>query len=461
MNANQEQKSRKISFGVNSVFIVLVVVSIVGLLNFLGKQYPKRFDLTRNKLHTFSDQTTKLMQGLKEPVEATLYGDFGSREKFRPIFENYKKASTLFKYQTVDPNKEPTRAKAAGIKKMDTLVLTYQGKTSRIEEITEEKVTNELIKLTKDGKLTICPVIGHGEASFSDNTATGLSASKKGLEDQSYVIRELTLSQQEKIPAECSAVVMMGANKALFPNEVKLIETYLSEGGRMVVGIDATLNGQDQNKELKAILESYGVSTKSALIVDPVSKMIGVDATVPIIATFNKETALGKDFQGQAYFPFSRPLELGNPAPEGLKTNWVAKTTPNAFGETDFAALAKGSAKKDATDPAGPLTTAIQVNGKRKDSKSTRETRLVVFGSGQFPNNQFSRFGANVDLFLNAVSWVVEDENMISIRAKEDEGSTLELSQNQSIAIFLSCVILIPILIAVFGIVIWVRRKKL
>jgi len=461
MNANQEQKSRKLSFGVNSVFIVLVVVSIVGLLNFLGKQYPKRLDLTKNKLHTFSDQTLKVMQGLKAPVEATLYGDFGSREKYRPIFENYKKASNQFKYETVDPNKEPTRAKAAGIKKMDTLVLTYQGKTSRIEEVTEEKVTNELIKLTKEGKSTVCAVIGHGEASFSDNSATGFSVAKKGLEDQSYQIRELTLSQEAKIPADCSAIVMMGANKALFPNEVKVIEEYLNTGGRLVVGIDASLSGQDQNKELKKILEGHGVSTQSALIVDPVSKMIGVDATVPIIPTFNKDTALGKDFQGQAYLPFSRPLQLINPAPEGLKTNWVAKTTPNAFGETDFAALSKGTAKKDASDPSGPLTTMVQVNGKRKDSKAERETRLVVFGSGQFANNQFSRFGANVDLLLNAISWVLEDESMISIRAKEDEGSTLELSQTQGILIFWTCVVLAPLLISIFGIVIWIRRKKL
>jgi ABC-type uncharacterized transport system involved in gliding motility auxiliary subunit len=307
----------------------------------------------------------------------------------------------------------------------------------------------------------VCPVTGHGEFAFSDPSASGYSAAKKGLEDQSYALKELTLSQEARIPAECSALVMMGTSKALFPNEVKLLNDYLTEGGRMVVGVDATLNGQDQNKELKAILESYGVSLKNALIVDPVSKMVGVDATVPIMATFNKETALGKDFQGQCYFPFSRPLELVNPAPEGLKTTWISKTTPNAFGETDFAGLAKGTAKKDSADPAGPLISGIQVNGKKKDSKASRETRLVVFGSGQFANNQFSRYGANVDLLLNAISWVVEDESMISIRAKEDEGSKLELTQTQAVVIFWISVVIVPLLIAIFGIMIWVRRKKL
>jgi ABC-type uncharacterized transport system involved in gliding motility auxiliary subunit len=85
----------------------------------------------------------------------------------------------------------------------------------------------------------------------------------------------------------------------------------------------------------------------------------------------------------------------------------------------------------------------------------------VVFGSGQFANNSYSRYGGNLDLFLNSVSWVLEDESMISIRAKDEDDSKIELSQNQGVAIFWICVVIAPLLIAAAGIVIWVRRKKL
>jgi ABC-type uncharacterized transport system involved in gliding motility auxiliary subunit len=90
-----------------------------------------------------------------------------------------------------------------------------------------------------------------------------------------------------------------------------------------------------------------------------------------------------------------------------------------------------------------------------------RDTRLVVFGSSQFANNQYSRFGGNLDLFLNSVSWALEDESLISIRSKDDETGKIELSQNEGILIFWLSVVIIPILIAIFGIVIWMRRKKL
>ncbi|NDG84258.1 MAG: hypothetical protein EBX52_04370 [Proteobacteria bacterium] len=462
MNSQKENKGRAWSFGVNSVFVTLVVISIIGLVNFLGKQYPKKLDLTKNKIHTFSDQTEKVMKGLKDPVEAAFFGDLGSREKNRPLFDNYKKASTLFKLEWVDPNKEPTRTKAAGIKKMDTLVLTYKGRTSKIEDITEEKITNELIKMTKETKLTVCTVTGHGEVPFSDQTGGGFSSAKKGLEDQSYNVKELILPQETRIPADCSAVVMLGAVKALFPAEIKMLSDYLNSGGRLVAGLESAPNSGDQTKELTDFLQTYGVVAKKGLIIDAVSKMLGVDASVPIIATFNKDTALGKDFSGQCFFPFSRPIDIANPLPEGFKAEWVGKTTPKAFAETDLAALAKGIAKFDqGADLQGPLTTVITVSGKKKDSKAEHETRLVVFSSSQFANNQFSRFGGNLDLFLNGVSWAVEDESMISIRAKEEDAGKVELTQNQGIAIFWLCVILIPLAIAVFGIVIWVRRKKL
>jgi ABC-type uncharacterized transport system involved in gliding motility auxiliary subunit len=462
MTTNKEQQKRHLSFGIYSGFVTLTVISLVGLVNFLGKQYPAKLDLTKNRIHTFSDQTSKVLQGLKAPVEAVFFGEIASREKYRRIFDNYKKGSTQFKFEWVDPVKEPTRAKSAGIKKIDTLILTYQGKTSKVEEITEEKITNELIKITKDGAITVCAIGGHGEPSFTDSTALGFSAAKKGLEDQSYQVREITLPQETKIPQECSALVMMGASKALFPSEIKMLTEYLDQGGRIAVGVDASVTGRDQSEELRTLLTRYGIEVKNGLMIDPVSKMLGVDASVPMMAQFNRDTAIGKDFTAQAFFPFSRPVDLSNPAPEGLKTAWIAKSTPKAFAETDLAGVAKGSARYDAgRDLAGPLTAAAISYGKLKDSKASRETRLVVFGSGQFANNQYSRFGGNLDLFLNSVSWALEDESMISIRPKDEDDSKIELSQNQGVAIFWICVVLAPLFIAVAGIVIWVRRKKL
>ena len=456
-----KKSNRALSFGLNSLFLTLVVIGIIGVLNFVAQQYPQKLDLTKNKIHTFSDQSEKVMKGLKSDLTATLYGDFGSKEKFRPLIENYKKLSPKFKFELVDPNKEVTRAKTAGIKKMDTLVLGYQGKTSKLEEFTEEKVTNEIIKLSKDVKQMVCAIVGHGEKSVTDAGAEGFQGVKKGLEDQSYEVKEFNLSQEAKIPADCTTVLVLGPDKAFFPAEIKTLTEYLNSGGRAVIALNASVTQADQTKEIRGLLREFGVDVKGGLIIDPVSRMLGVDASVPIIAQFNHDLPIGKDFTQQSYFPFTRPVDPINPPPAGMKTDWLAKTTAKAWGEQDMASITKGQVQFNAgIDIVGPVNVAVTVSGK-KDAKAAKDTRLVVFGSSQFADNQYSRYGGNVDLILNSISWTLEDESMISIRTKEDEAGKVELSQNEGIIIFWVSVVIIPLLIAIFGIIIWARRKKL
>ena len=112
-------------------------------------------------------------------------------------------------------------------------------------------------------------------------------------------------------------------------------------------------------------------------------------------------------------------------------------------------------------DKPGPLNAAIAVEGKLKDSTSTRNTRLVVFGSSFFPTNNFSRYAGNSDFFLNSVSWVLEDESLISIRAKEEGPGKVELSQKAGTFVFLITIVVTPLLVALTGLAIWIYRRRL
>ena len=109
----------------------------------------------------------------------------------------------------------------------------------------------------------------------------------------------------------------------------------------------------------------------------------------------------------------------------------------------------------------GPLNAAIAIEGKVKDSKAARNTRMVVFGSSNFATNNFARYAGNLDFMMNAVSWVMEDESLISIRAKEEGPGKIELSQKSGTFIFLLTVIVIPLLIAAAGLGIWIVRRRL
>lgn len=452
--------SRTAAYTFNTLTVAILVVSILGVLNFLGQRYPGKLDLTKNKLNTVSDQTTKLVKGLAKDLNVSFYSKVGVREKFRPLFDNYKAMNPKFKVEYIDPDKEPTRAKAAGVNKYDTAVLQYGELNQKVEDPNEEKLTNALSKLLKDKKPTVCYVTGHGEKPFTGQQ-DGFDAAKKGLEDQSYAVKEINLAQEAKVPADCDTLVMIGTNKALFANEAKSLDEYLSNGGRAAIALDMDLKGADLPKEISATLSKWYVKSPKYLIVDPFSRMLGVDASVPILATFSKEVSITKDFQTNCFFPFARPLEIITGAPDTLKVKWLGQTTPKSVAIKDLSGIASGQVKVKDQDLKGPLNAIVSVDGKLKDSKASRNTRLVIFGSAHFATNNYSRYGGNMDLFLNSVSWLVEDENSISIRAKEDDAGQVNLTAATGLVIFWITVVILPLIIATMGIVIWIRRKKL
>ncbi len=455
-----ELTSRGAAYGFNSTITVLLVTAILGVGNFLATRYPKKIDLTEKKLHTLSDQSEKLIKGLQKEVVFTFFGKMQQKEKSRALLENLQNFNPeKLKIEYVDPDKEPTRAKQLGIREYGTLHIGVGERSQKVEDPNEEKVTNALIKLIKDKKQTLCTITGHGERGIKSQAADGFDVARKSLEDQAYEIKEITLPQVTEIPADCDAIAVLGPTKALFANETKLIADYLDKGGRALITLEGNVQGQEPSPELVSLLESWHVKAQRALIVDPLSRMLNVDASVPILATYNTDQAITKGFETNCYFPFSRPLEIVKGAPAGLKVDWLAKTTPKSWGETDFASLGKGSVSQGQNDVAGPLTVGIAVDGK-KDPKATRNTRIVVYGSTLFGSNNFSRYGGNLDLFLNSVSWTLEDESLISIRAKEDDNTTLELSQQVGTLVFWLTVILLPLGIAIAGIVIWAIRRR-
>lgn len=455
-------QGRTAAYGLNSVVTAVLVIAILGVLNFLASRYPQKLDLTKNKMHTLSDQTEKMVKGLNKTVKATLFSNLQEREQMRPLLDNYKGYSTKFEVEYVDPVKEPTRTRQLGIKASNTLVLSSGDRTQKVEAPNEEKITNAMIKLLKEKSQTLCAITGHGEKSFMQSAQGNYSKAKKALEDQAYTIKEVNIITSGKIPEDCDAIALLGPTKGLFPQEAGFVRDYLANGGRALIAIDPNVKGGELAPELLPILEAWHVKSTTALIVDPISRMFGQDASVLVVPTYSKDHAITKDFQMQSFFPFARPLEVVPGAPAGLNVTWLAQSTPSAWSETNMQELASGRAQMtQGQDKQGPLTVAIAVDGKQKDSKAAKNTRLVVFGSSLVGADDLAERGGNLDFFLNSASWVMEDESLISIRAKEDGPGKVELSQKQGRFIFLLTVIVIPVLIAVAGVVIWTLRRKL
>jgi ABC-type uncharacterized transport system involved in gliding motility auxiliary subunit len=83
----------------------------------------------------------------------------------------------------------------------------------------------------------------------------------------------------------------------------------------------------------------------------------------------------------------------------------------------------------------------------------------VAFGDSDFASNAALGVQGNRDLFLNATNWLAQQENLISIRAKDPEDRRITLTADQERRIFYLTVLIVPGLILLAGVQTWWRRR--
>ena len=97
---------------------------------------------------------------------------------------------------------------------------------------------------------------------------------------------------------------------------------------------------------------------------------------------------------------------------------------------------------------------------KKEDVKTFgKESRVVVIGDSDFANNTFLRHQRNGDLFLNTVSWLAEDEDLISVRPKDPENRSVQMTSANSRTLFWLTMVMMPGAALISGIIVWTRRK--
>jgi ABC-type uncharacterized transport system involved in gliding motility auxiliary subunit len=130
------------------------------------------------------------------------------------------------------------------------------------------------------------------------------------------------------------------------------------------------------------------------------------------------------------------------------------KTGPIAIGAA-VAAVAPDAEKAAADKPADPHGT----DPSKADEPKKPETRVAVIGDSDFAANAYLGIQGNKDLFVNAVNWLAQQENLISIRPKDVSDRRVTLTSGQQSGIFWLSLLLLPALALGAGVMTWARRK--
>ncbi|RLB83290.1 MAG: hypothetical protein DRH17_02600 [Deltaproteobacteria bacterium] len=472
-------KKRSARYGVNAFILILLVLGILVFVEAISARHSARFDLTASKRFTLSEQTLKILKNLEKPVRVTAFYQEASpqAEKARDLLDQYAYASRKFSFDFVDPDRFPGKARRYKITTYGTLVLETDTREEKITQATEQELTNALLRVTRKGEKVIYFMTGHDEKSTENYGKDGYSGVKKAIEDQNYAVRDLLLMRAEKVPADASVLIIAGPKKALFPEEIFTLKRFIDQGGHLLILIDP-----ETDTGLSEFLRSCGIEVGQDVIVDKLSRLFGADYLTPIVSQYAGYHPITENFKIASFFPLARSISVAQDVPQHVQNIELAKTGPSSWAETDLVMLKKGKASFDnQKDTMGPIPVAVvstirheTTEANNDEAKETvenkteapdrkkdtlRPARIVVFGDSDFAGNTYLNLSGNRDLFMNTISWLAEEEDLIAIRPKKQESQPVVLSYTQGRVIFWTSVVLLPAAVLIIGIVVLRRRR--
>jgi len=440
---------------------IIMFLGAIGLLAWLSTQYVLQADWTAGNRNSLSTDSERLLDSLKEPVVITSFAreNEALRTQVRGLVARYQRHKPDITLEFINPDKEPERVRELGVTMDGELRVTYQGRSERVQELSEQAITNALLRTARQGERWISFLSGHGERDPNgqanhDLGNFGAELGRKGLK-----VQTLNLSQNPQIPDNTSLLVIASPRTDLLPGEIDIVRQYLDQGGNLLWLTDpAEHGGMDQ------IAEYLGLSFLPGIIVDATTQLFGIQNPDFVLVPEYPSHPVTRELRAMTLFPHTEALEWDRR--EGWEGQPLLSSQSRAWTETGPMA---GDISYDtgSDERAGPLDIAFAFTRPHDnadeaiaESSVSREQRVIVTGDGDFISNAYLGNGANLDLGLNIMSWLSNDDNFIAIRATSAPDQSLNLSGTAQAVIGLGFLFAVPLGLLGSGVFIWLRRRK-
>jgi hypothetical protein len=464
------QGNRAGFFLLSSLLIGLVAIGGAGAVNYIAAKRNQTWDLTNKKIFSLAPQTLSTLSALKEPVTAIgfLPATHPYYESLEAIFKQYHAGSDKFVYQLKDPRKNPDLAAKYQLKEGQATVVLTRGEGAKeahavLNVVSEQDLTNALIKLNTVGEQKVYYLMGHGEWSLDEAAPTNneepsvtvAAEFKKSLLQEGYAPETLSLVEKNnEIPRDAAALIIAGAKSPFTEGEKAALGKFLEQGGRLLYFADA--RGEPGLDKLLAL---YGVQVDNGLVAD--NKVNPMNPYVIASAFYGDHeiTRILKELKMNIEFPSTRGLSvLHEGLAQGVTPTPLVMTSPYAWEETnitDDPQLSDGEKTGSI-----PLVIASTRNTSTADGKRFDEGRVLVYGDAVVLVDALWGHEANRNLVLNGIAWATTQVNKITIRPPDRDISTIDINGATMERIRFISMDLLPLSLAGIGLAIWISRRN-
>jgi ABC-2 type transport system permease protein len=499
------RKIHRVRIGVNVLIQIAILLVLAVMVNYIGMEHYRRWDLTRDQKFALSDKTKRFLQSIKGKARITVF--FLPND---PIASDVQGMLTEFQYaakgkldvENINLERNPTRAKELLNKYKvvtgeDLLILDYDGrnktvKASEMAEIDpgnpmfgdpakvqafkgEQALTSALMELVEGKKNTLGYVIGHKEPSIADAPPANpmapeppkrspLRIVKTFIENENVKLQELNLFDVPAIPAELKAIMIVGPQYDFTEREMKLLRDFWEKQGRILLLLDPAA----KTPKLNAFLFELGVKVND-------------DRLMAMVKTGIQEVGLLRDVYG--VFLGDNPITKRLANAEGIFQGGTSSITlepdrvkaanillqplvqakKGYWAEADYNSEDQGKFEADAMrngEAVHTIAVAIEKGGSGDERVQANSSRMVVVTNATFIEDTAIRQDQQpLDFISGCVNWLLNREQLIGIAPKVPQTLVFALNLNAMRNLRWLVLLIMPLIPAVVGFAVWWQRR--
>lgn len=468
----QALSTRTAKVGGYSVVLALIVLAILVAVNVLFSVLPSKFtqfDISAAQLYSLTSDTKVVATNLDKDVTIYWITQAGQESTvLDKLLDRYQDLSDLITVVKKDPDIYPTFAQQYtdetvvnnslvvecgdksryisydDIYQVDTASYYTTGSVSQSFD-GEGQITSAIDYVVSDELPKIYLLSGHGEVALSDTFSNELTRSNY------ETVEDFSLLNVDEIPEDCDALLINAPTSDISDEELTMLRDYVQGGGKLLV-----LSGPQKEASLTnldTLLADYDVTVSDGIVVDTDREHYAFTAPyvlMPDIESSDITDPLTEE-SSHVIVPIAQGLTVGS---NGSVTALLT-TSDEAFSKA--AGYAMTTYEKEDGDTDGPFTLAVSI------TDSTAEGKIVWVASDYLLDDTYNSYssGANLDLVINGLSWMIGKNDAVSIRAKSLNNSYLTISSSSATVLKVVMIGVIPVCFLLLGIDEVLRRRKM
>lgn len=473
--------NRQAKAGTYTTVIALVFLAVLVVFNLIVGALPTKYtiiDTSANDMYTLSDTTEAAVKLLSEPI--TLYYITNASVEdvqLTTFLERYSSLNSLISLKKVDPATNPTFLEKYTTEQVsENSVVVESGRRFKVvdyfeiyvAEITdymaylqsggasgmtinfagEQAITGALDFVTTDRLPTMYTLTGHGEAAMPETFSGQLTKSNIAIESLSL----LTLAE---LPEDADCVMINTPTSDLSEHETKLISAYLEAGGHLFLLTDYRFDPVTF-PNLASVAAHYGITANAGVVMEGTANRYYQvpHYIVPAVEPHEITNALMKSTY--AFIVAGHGLTVEENVRSSLSVSPLFTT-----GEKSYLASAEGG-QVSSTKPEGVEERSFALGVAASEEVDGGSAKLVWISGSQMMSDAANQMvsGGNYIYLQEMVDWMCEREQVIAVPPIAIEEPMLVVSDMASNLIGIVITALIPIAIAAFGCVYWIKRRR-